>query len=388
MNDFLTVLIGVTVAAFVGGATNYLAIKMLFHPRKPVYLWGRKLPFSPGLIPKRKQEISKSLGKVVSDYLVTTEGLNAHLHKPEFVLKVETKLMREIERLSSSTDTLEELALRYWSREQVDNFRNQLVLWLREKSREGIRAYWEAQGLSAKKIGDLIPKEKGDYRTDLVLKSTDFIIGQLKSELESPGAEQLIRKMTVQMMDQAGGFLGTLAGVFMDEEKVAGKVRAALYRQLDSPSVRESLSGFISRKLDQAEELTLEQVIGFFSEQEAKEWISGYADNLLPWEEWIRKAGEWTLADLLAPRKEWLQAKVPAASAKVLSLVSSRMDRLINVIDLPVLVEEQVNNFPVERLEQIILSVSGKELRAITWLGAILGSFIGLFQAMLMLWTR
>src|SRR5690606_16477559 len=75
MQLWLFVTVNVLVAAFVGALTNHFAIKMLFHPRRAIYLRGRRIPFTPGLIPKRKEQIAESLGDVVADYLVTPEGL-------------------------------------------------------------------------------------------------------------------------------------------------------------------------------------------------------------------------------------------------------------------------------------------------------------------------
>ncbi len=45
------------------------------------------------------------------------------------------------------------------------------------------------------------------------------------------------------------------------------------------------------------------------------------------------------------------------------------------------MVEAKVNSFPLERLEQIILSISSRELKHIEVLGGVLGFIIGLVQA-------
>lgn len=50
-------------------------------------------------------------------------------------------------------------------------------------------------------------------------------------------------------------------------------------------------------------------------------------------------------------------------------------------IDVHSLVETKVAEFPVERLEELILLVAKKELRAIEILGGVLGALIGLVQA-------
>ena len=50
----------IVIGAVIGAATNHLAIKMLFRPYKPYYLFGKQLPFTPGLIPKKKRRSSQA----------------------------------------------------------------------------------------------------------------------------------------------------------------------------------------------------------------------------------------------------------------------------------------------------------------------------------------
>lgn len=47
---------------------------------------------------------------------------------------------------------------------------------------------------------------------------------------------------------------------------------------------------------------------------------------------------------------------------------------------VPIFVEEQVSSFSVSRLEDMVVSITKKELSKITYLGALLGGIIGLFQ--------
>ncbi|NCT39427.1 DUF445 family protein [Bacillus sp. EB93] len=62
------------VGAVIGGFTNLLAIRMLFRPYKPIHIFGKQLPLTPGLIPKRQDELAKQLGKLVVDHLITPES--------------------------------------------------------------------------------------------------------------------------------------------------------------------------------------------------------------------------------------------------------------------------------------------------------------------------
>lgn len=84
MGEFITLLLllGV-VGAVVGAATNYMAIKMLFRPYKPIYFKKWKLPLTPGLIPKRRGDLAIQLGKTVSEYLLTPETIKKKFLSPE-----------------------------------------------------------------------------------------------------------------------------------------------------------------------------------------------------------------------------------------------------------------------------------------------------------------
>ncbi|MDX1776099.1 MAG: DUF445 family protein [Desulfobulbales bacterium] len=64
------------IGALIGWLTNYIAIKMLFHPKDEV-----KIFFIPvqGVFPKRQKDFARKLGQIVSEELVSAEEITAHL---------------------------------------------------------------------------------------------------------------------------------------------------------------------------------------------------------------------------------------------------------------------------------------------------------------------
>jgi len=52
------------ICAAIGFVTNWLAIKMLFWPKKPILIFGRKLPMTPGLLVRRKGEFSRAIAVI------------------------------------------------------------------------------------------------------------------------------------------------------------------------------------------------------------------------------------------------------------------------------------------------------------------------------------
>jgi uncharacterized membrane protein YheB (UPF0754 family) len=64
------------IAAFIGWATNYIAVKMLFHPRKEVNLFFMSIQ---GVFPKRQKKLAEELGKIVADELFSMADVKSHM---------------------------------------------------------------------------------------------------------------------------------------------------------------------------------------------------------------------------------------------------------------------------------------------------------------------
>ena len=73
------------ISAFIHWLTIWMALKMLFHPRKPKkILW---LTFH-GVFPKRQQQIAESLGKIVGQELLSFGDIEKTITNPENVQKI------------------------------------------------------------------------------------------------------------------------------------------------------------------------------------------------------------------------------------------------------------------------------------------------------------
>ena len=74
--------------ALIGYMTNWLAIRMLFRPLRAIYLFGVRLPFTPGIIPRRRAELAESIGRMVATDLLGPESIRAHISRPTFAASV------------------------------------------------------------------------------------------------------------------------------------------------------------------------------------------------------------------------------------------------------------------------------------------------------------
>ena len=73
--DYLHYLSGPLVGAVIGYFTNYIAVKMLFHPYKEIKVLGFTLPFTPGVIPKNRPRLARAIAHAVSDVLLTKQDI-------------------------------------------------------------------------------------------------------------------------------------------------------------------------------------------------------------------------------------------------------------------------------------------------------------------------
>ncbi|MFS8579729.1 MAG: DUF445 family protein, partial [Novibacillus thermophilus] len=82
LNHVLYIIGSILIGGIIGGGTNRLAIAMLFRPYRTKYIGSWALPFTPGLIPKRRHELALQLGRTVREYLVNGEALNRTVRSP------------------------------------------------------------------------------------------------------------------------------------------------------------------------------------------------------------------------------------------------------------------------------------------------------------------
>ncbi|MGN0194731.1 MAG: DUF445 domain-containing protein [Pseudoramibacter sp.] len=97
----LKLISGPLIGALIGYFTNFIAVKMLFFPKNEVRVFGHRLPFTPGAIPKGRKRLARKAGDVIAKRLITKEAIVSRMVEPEFedamVDQIEGLLNRSIE---------------------------------------------------------------------------------------------------------------------------------------------------------------------------------------------------------------------------------------------------------------------------------------------------
>ncbi len=196
------------IGAVIGCFTNFIALKMLFRPYQEAKIFGRKLPFTPRMIPKRKKEVAHAIGRVINDNLLEKDDIAEALTKETTVAKIRAGIMdyhlnipKAKEGQRSAGDIISDLVLKLDIKsviaEEITNFMQEkltggfLAMFLNEKVigdisdqiGEWIQTYMENDGKEfIKKTIDHEIDELSDMRIEDILVKYNFDteeVGQL-----------------------------------------------------------------------------------------------------------------------------------------------------------------------------------------------------------------
>lgn len=359
------IIIAVIIGGVIGSLTNHLAIKMLFHPYTSWKIGVFHVPFTPGLIPKRRDDIAFRLGRVVEDYLFTVEGMKGFIEKSNFKEKAFNKITNIIDDYKIKDrklgDELSKLFTKDWQKrlgnikdETLNNFLNNEEL--RKKTLEEVLSE-----------GTLINiDEKIDDLSKYVIK----IISEYIFSLEG---KRKIRSIISQLM-RKNGTVGFLTGLFIDVDQINEKTITYLNQILSEEKTRQTINKLI---LDVWVEAKKEPLGIWFDKFDVT--IKAEVDNLFI--KVLDGVANISTKDILERLEK--NNYIEKTFYLVIELLIERLNQFFSYLSISEVVETEVKNFSMELLEETILGISGKELKMITYFGGLIGGLIGLFQGIL-----
>ncbi|GGD23780.1 DUF445 domain-containing protein [Pontibacillus salipaludis] len=371
MNTFLLILMMIAIGALIGGMTNSLAIRMLFRPFKPKYIFNKRVPFTPGLIPKRHDELAEQLGKMVTDHLLTPEGIQRKLEDDTFQQQVVEYAQKEVTSFLSSERSLQHV---------LNDFHipvNQQVIEskLKDFTEDKVEAYMK--DARAKSVRELIGDNAFYKGKAQVGKASEYILKQIDDFISSEEGRAKIGAIIEDYLE-GQGFLGNMISSFMGNQGLADKVQPAVSDFLNSEDAHYWLKEVLHTEWDKWMEKP-------FSVYEEKLGIEGIPDKIseqivssIPTDVWLERS----IAEHTKNLQPYIvETLVPQLVGQLGGALSSRLPSIMETLHLSEVVRKEVQAFPVERLEDIVLGISKREFKMITYLGALLGGLIGLIQA-------
>lgn len=83
------------IATLHGYGAAWLAVRMLFRPRHPLFFFGLQLPLTPGIVPKERVRFIEALSSVVSKHLLDVETIAGEIAKLNLEAEITTIARRE-----------------------------------------------------------------------------------------------------------------------------------------------------------------------------------------------------------------------------------------------------------------------------------------------------
>ena len=377
------------IGAIIGYCTNWLAVKMLFRPREEKYIFGLKVPFTPGVIPKGKKRLAAAVSKVVNEQLLTKEAVEKRLLAPEMIHMIKSsvnermalmrndgeKTVREalagIVSVSDDRQAADQHAASAITTGQADPApvpdvpataasdttaaaaapQETAAAALQKTAAAAPQETAAAASLSEnlKKLSDITVCEDTPERrvNELAASAKSFITERVFEKVSSAGLGQIAADTVNEKLGQAlaGSFLGHMMG---------GSVT-----QMMGPAVAQTVDGYIAEHG--------REMIGKMVDEEVDSVLDMKASSVM---EAIDKSG----TDFGAKAADIYESAVKKKSGEML-------ERL----NIGGIMQETIEDMDNEQLEDLVMSTMKTELGSVVNFGAVIGLALGIINMIIYL---
>lgn len=376
MDNFLvTLLFMAIIGAAIGGVTNHLAIKMLFRPHNAIYIKNWRVPFTPGLIPKRRDELAKQLGLTVVNYLLTPETFRKKFFSKDIQDKVEQFVQTKVEETIFTNDKTIQDWLNLAGFSHMPTTIEQKVEVIVEGQFASVK-----NTLSTKSIRTLLSEDIQNTIDAKIPVAVHHILEKGEDYFLSPEGEMTIKAMIDDFLSSKGS-LGGMINMFLgDSSSLVGKVQRELVKFLQAPGTSTLLTKIFTQEW---EKLKDRPAIDFLQDIQFDPILSKlqvYVKEQLAITERLNQP----ISYYWPEGNEWAKYTViPQVIDKAFVKAEEKLEDVLKRLNLQEVVREQVDSFPVEKLEELVLGISKREFKMITVLGAVLGGLIGIVQGLI-----
>ena len=304
----------------IGYITNDIAIRMLFRPHKAKYIIGLHVPLTPGIIPKEKGRIADAIGGVISENLMNKDVLERYLLSDDMVSKVRLSVEEFIETQKHNPETVKEFLGHYLSDDEIATI--------------------------SQNVNESITKQTYTKLSDASVgeKVAHIAIDHVAEKLSIDGAQELLAGLGGAMR----GIGGMAAGLF------GGNIVARFLGMLREPAEHFLANNINTMLKNNGEDIVSNMVGGE---------VEGFLNK--------------PVCKLLEGHDDQLKQAVNTVESIYRTIINDHLPKILESIDISKIVRERINEMDVNETEKLIFQVMDKELKAIVWLGALLGLVMG-----------
>ncbi|MEL6130362.1 MAG: DUF445 family protein [Cyanobacteria bacterium J06628_4] len=389
----------------IGYFTNDLAIKMLFRPYRPLHLFGRQLPFTPGLIPSNQSRLAKRIADTIMGSLLTPEELQRlakRLLKTER-MQAAIRWLLDLALTQTQTTNQDKTAhilgnilqdmlgqslpkmLKVWARDedfladQIDHIFDQVLLDFRLNEGQAQQiSKWVRQGILPP---DRLRRLIIDFLTDRNIKVIDETLREKTSGTywvvaNIFGVRNALTRLRTYCLDEP-----TKCNNRIGELITALRVENRFQEWLQNFSLQELPISTVQQL-----RITLRQTIRNYLQTDGVPLLKGLSDSI-DWEK---------VAQRLLKRLQSSSVVMDSldTASEELALILERyleedleniVAKAIPILDIDQVIMDRVKATSPRNLEMAVQGIVRNELQAIVNLGGILGFTIGLMQAGILL---
>lgn len=376
MNTVFIILLMVIIGAVIGGFTNSLAIKMLFRPYKPIYIGSWRVPFTPGLIPKRRDELATQLGVMVVEHLLTPESIQKKFLNESFQQEMTKLAQKELEQLLSREESLEQFFAKLGYENGQEWFESNFEHYLENKYDHLMEKYREIP------IKSLMSEELLEKIDAKIPQISQYILKKGVEYFSSVEGELRIERMVDDFVKERSGMLGNMMQMFLGNVNLTGLIQRELLKFLNNDGTEELITTLLRKEWDKVLEWQAAEIEEQFGREQLLNTIKNTVKKIVR----VERIFATPISELTEPYKDKVIEKLaPQAVLMLGGWLANKMEEMMERLHLADVVREQVESFSVERLEEMVLLITRRELKMITYLGALLGGAIGLLQGIIVL---
>ncbi|NMH73345.1 DUF445 domain-containing protein [Bacillus sp. RO2] len=375
MDILFVIVMMMAIGALIGGVTNSLAIRMLFRPYNPIYIFKKRVPFTPGLIPKRRSELADQLGKLVMEHLLTAESMKRRLMNSSFQEKSEQWIKEELDRYLEKGVSVQEVLRKFGIEDAETLFQENLHQIVERKYEEVMTP------LRSKPIQQVLPVNLLHSIDSNIPAVSEFILNKAIYHFESVEGKRQLSKMINDFIATRGK-LGSVVQMFMGNYPIVDKVQPEIIKFLKHDGTKDVLINVLYREWNKLKEMEMQELENRVSRETILSSLHTVVERTVDVPKWMNK----TMKEAIEPIYPWMMDKlIPSAFSTGSDLLLEKLEELLVRLKLEEVVRDQVESFSLQEVEAMVLSVSRRELKLITYLGALLGGLIGLLQGLLVL---
>jgi len=382
----IQMIIAPVAGSVIGYTTNWLAIKMLFKPHKAYHIGKVKLPFTPGLIPRERARIAKSLGEAVGGNLLTEEVILKELTNASIIKSLKEYVMVDLLGNGISIDKLVSAAS-----EETEQFYQKVAKELAKQMVEHIRDNQQIKGMITNemvnrlspemKINELVGEEALQMLHNSIMNNKVEISNSICLFLAD---EDIAIKAKKVIGDILTAKLGGLAAMFVEPNSLYESILDFVRTKLEIEENQDAVANQLIKLSDDLLNKKIGELLLADDYIKAVNSVSTLIHNEIV--KFLQNEKfESIIAQLI---KQLAQSTIyipdgikddieKTIETMYVNFATTRLPLFLEQFNVTGIVESEVNNFSVQQVEDLIFKIVDKELKAITWLGALIGFVMG-----------